>query len=152
MAKGFDLSCIRPSRWAIQVADVGSVNSLTRWPVCHGSGPEVAVASGYCREAASADLGLCCSPGHTPGLWDALSLTPPHPPCPEPTVPPPPTPGLQLATALLRSAHVHSRGARTRRPPPHAAFPVSSAPSPRRRPGSAAGPSRRPSVPEALDS
>lgn len=89
MAKGLDLSCIGPSRWAIQVADVGSVNSLTRWPVCHGSGPEVAVASGYCREAASADLGLCCSPGHTPGLWDALSLTPPHPPCPEPTVRPP---------------------------------------------------------------
>lgn len=152
MAKGLDLSCIGPSRWAVQVADVGSVNSLTRWPVCHGSGPEVAVASGYCREAASADLGLCCSPGHTPGLWDALSLTPPHPPCPEPTVPPPDpwAPAGHSLAAL--SARAFSGGSDAAPPPPHAAFPVSSVPSPRRRPGSAAGPSRRPSVPEALDS
>lgn len=151
MAKGLDLSCIGPSRWAVQVADVGSVNSLTRWPVCHGSGPEVAVASGYCREAASADLGLCCSPGHTPGLWDALSLTPPHPPCPEPTVPPPRPPGSSWPQPCC-AQHTCILGGLGRGAPPHAAFPVSSAPSPRRRPGSAAGPSRRPSVPEALDS
>lgn len=117
MAKGLDLSCIRPSRWAVQVADVGSVNSLTRWPVCHGSGPEVAVASGYCREAASADLGLCCSPGHTPGLWDALSLTPPHPPCPEPTVPPPDPRAPAGHSLAALSARAFSGGSDAARPP-----------------------------------